>query len=349
MKKMCSFFALAAALVMFSCNKIENRNVSEEIQNNESLATKAIGDHSVVMTVYVETNDVNPLNAGDYMLGDKTFFDIVELFASNIHKTTVGGVEQPTLFLNDKLTPVLENGGVEKYVRPLQNKDMMVLLTVLGDWVGLGVANMDPVQQKQFANILAWAVCKYGLDGVGFDDEYANYSGSLVSGSYGNIINYTRELIGDGKLITVFDWGNTSSSQISSAATANVNFIYHGYFGSYLSRSWCNLSGSTNDQWFPYSLNLGNSYSISTVRSNAGRVVSDGYAGIMCFNLRAKSEKDPLSVCQAISDGAMGGLTVSCTNGDRSRDAGSVKEGYTITNDMAKAGLAAAGMPYFDI
>lgn len=47
---------------------------------------------------------------------------------------------------------------------------------------------MTDEQSTQFAAILAYAVNRYGLDGVGFDDEYANYSGSLVSDSFAKII-----------------------------------------------------------------------------------------------------------------------------------------------------------------
>lgn len=58
---------------------------------------------------------------------------------------------------------------------------------------------------------------------------------------------------------------------------------------------------------------------------------------MMCFNLRMKSDNNPLPELQALSDGAYGGLEVTCDNGDRPRDAGSVPAGYTITYDMATA------------
>jgi len=62
--------------------------------------------------IYVETNDVNPLNAGGYKLPDGTAYaDIVEFFAANLNKEIVNGVVRPTLYLNDKMTNLLENGG----------------------------------------------------------------------------------------------------------------------------------------------------------------------------------------------------------------------------------------------
>ncbi len=337
--------AISTVFCFISCNK-EQVSI-EPTSTPKQLITKVIGQKNLVTSVYVETNDVNPLNAMDYFINDEIYYyDIVELFASNIHKKTNGSTVEPTLYLNDKLTPVLENGGAATYVAPLRSAKIKVLLTVLGDWQHIGLANMNATQQKQFANILAWAVYKYGLDGIGYDDEYADYRGALVPGSYGNIISYTRQLIGNDKYLTVFDWGNTN--QISSSDAAKVNYIYHGTFGSYLTMAYSGVAGTTSAQWFPYSLNLGNYYNTTTVQTNAARAVSDRYAGIMNFNLRRSSDVDPLPVLQAIATGAGWG-TVTRNGGDRPRDAGSVPSGYEITNSMAKAGLAAAGKPYFNI
>ena len=57
----------------------------------------------------------------------------MEFFASNIHKRTVNGVVEPTLYLNDKMTNLLENGGAATYVQGLQAKGIKVVLTVLGE------------------------------------------------------------------------------------------------------------------------------------------------------------------------------------------------------------------------
>ena len=352
MKKCFAFFAIGIATCFaFSCNKMEEKTTADNSQKTEaSIVTRAFGDKNLLTAVYVETNDVNPLNAKDYYveynLENIPFFDILELFASNIHKEPYSSPVRPCLYLNDKLTNVLENGGATTYVRPLKNAGIKVLLTVLGDWQHIGVANMDDTQQHQFANILAWAVEKYGLDGIGFDDEYADYPyGSLVSGSFGNIITLLRGLIGTDKIITVFDWGNTH--QISAADAANVNYVYHGSFGQYYGLSNCNVAGTTAAKWFPYSLNLGQTYNSVTVQSNTARVLNDGYAGVMMFNLRKRNDVDPLPVLQAIANGAGWG-TVSCSNGNRDRDAVIDPDGFNLTNAAAKAGLSAAGKLYYN-
>lgn len=332
--------AMVGILAIASCNKVENELLVEQepVSSSTTLTTKALGDKSPALAVYVETNDTNPLNAGDYYLSDGTpLFDIVELFASNIHKETVNGNVRPTLYLNDKLTNVLENGGTTTYVRPLQDQDQLVVLTTLGNWQGIGVANMTATQANQFATILAWAVVKYGLDGIGFDDEYANYS-STNNTSYSNIITGLKTILPD-VFVTVFDYGYTNT--ISSAAASLIDYAYYCYFG-YPSTS-SNITGMNAARWAPYCLNLGNSYSTYWVQYYSGQY--SNYGAYMCFNLRKSSDKNPLPVLQAMATGAGWG-TVSCTNGDRDRDAGSVTGGYTITYDDAVAGLTAAGYSY---
>lgn len=331
MKNMIRFAAIVAATAgLFACNKVEEPKVVND-HLPESPMTKAMGDKTPIMVCYVETNDVNPLNAGDYVFDEDgtTFFDIVELFASNIHKETVNGQVRPTLYLNDKLTPVLENGGVDTYVRPLQDLDIKVLLTVLGDWQEIGLSNMTNTQADQFATILAYAVEKYGLDGIGFDDEYSGTS-ETNNTSYTRIITKLHELMPSDKLITVFDWGGTYTIDETQACPC-IDYAYHGYFGSYFGTPGL----CTTEKWSPVSLNLGYDYSASNVRIMAQNAKNGGYGAMMCFNLRQTSDKDPLYIFQAISDGAYNGAKVVCDDGDRPRDAGSVSTGYTITYDMA--------------
>ena len=337
MKTMIKIAALAAASAcIIACNKMNEPKVEAESQLPDKVLTKGYGDKTPVMAVYVETNDVNPLNAGDYSMGDgTTFIDILELFASNIHKETMDdGEVRPTLYLNPELTPVLEGNGVNTYVRPLQGLGMKVLLTVLGDWQGIGVANMTNTQADQFATILAYAVERYGLDGIGFDDEYANYpSGSVNNTSYTRIITKLHELMPSDKLITVFDWGYTDTIDESQACPC-IDYVYHGYFGAYLATpGLCGLKA----KWSPVSSNLGNYVSTSDAEDYARQAKEGGYGAMMCFNLRPRNERDALPVFQAMARGAYDGLGVICTDGNKPRNAGTVSGGFTITYDMATA------------
>ena len=330
-------FKLMAALVMgagmmFSCQQAEEPTMDKA--QEPVVKTRAYGDKTPTVTIYVETNDVNPLNAGDYKLPNgKPYADIVEFFASNIHKRTVNGVVEPTLYLNDKMTNLLENGGAQKYVKGLQDKGIKVVLTVLGDWQGIGVANMNATQTTQFAKILAHAVEKYGLDGIGFDDEYSNYSSSLINGSFGSIITKLRNLMPAGKLITVFQWGNYGSSQINAAAGAQINHAYANFgYNTYIG-----ISGVTKDRFAPLSINLGSIGSdVSYYGDKAYELAEAGYGSIMHFNLRTRSQADPLPLFTAIADGAWGETNVTCDNGNRSQDWTFVPSGYEITMDEAE-------------
>lgn len=344
MSNLFKFAACTAALAsIFACNKVETPQMGE----NQVPMTKAIGDKTPVMAVYVETNDVNPLNAGDYYFEDNetSFIDIVELFAANIHKETVSGATRPTLFLNDKLANILENGGVCTYVRPLQELGISVLLTNLGDHQGIGLANMSNTQADQFATILAAVVYHYGLDGIGFDDEYADYPwliNGVNSTSYSRILTKLHELYAQynmsDKLMTVFDWGNTNT--ISATAASYIDYAYHGYFRQYITDS--NITGINKARWSPMSLNLGESNAVSMVQTQASNTKTSGYGAMMCFNLRTRNDNDPLPVFQAISDGAYGGRTVVCDDGNRSRDVVIDPDGFTITYDMALTWLSSA-------
>ena len=157
------FAALAAsAAMMFSCQQAEDPTMDKA--QEPIVKTRAYGDKTPKVTIYVETNDVNPLNAGDYMLSDGTAYaDIVEFFAANLNKETVNGVVRPTLYLNDKMTNLLENGGAATYVAGLQAKGIKVVLTILPNWQNIDFTSLNDTQADQLATILAYAVNKYPL------------------------------------------------------------------------------------------------------------------------------------------------------------------------------------------
>lgn len=329
------FFAslLFVAGALCSCNEVAEQSATDAADGTAT--TRAYGDKTPKLVTYVETNDVNPLNAGDWLLSDgEPAIDIVELFASNIHSTTVDGVEQPTLYFNDKMTNIFENGGAAKYVKGLQDKGIKVLLTVLGDWQHIGVANLNDTQVEQFTTILAYAVERYGLDGIGFDDEYADYYSTNTT-SYSNIITGLRAKMPADKLITVFYWGAVNT--ISAEAWAAVDYSYHGYFSPtyYYSPA---PSPLTDAQWSPISVQLGQSYTatrLATLSANASQAAADGYGAIMTFNLRTTSDVNPQPVFGAIARGAWGETVTLATEpsdaGNRPQDWEFVPTGFTIT------------------
>ncbi|MCL2410440.1 MAG: hypothetical protein FWC97_02240 [Treponema sp.] len=143
--------------------------------------------------VYVEVNDDNPLNAGSYILDDGTFlFNYVVLFAANLRirncaAETLAGAPHgcmkngPHVHFNENVRFILNNRA--RYVQPLQDKGIKVLLGLLGDWDGISFGTMVDWMRPdvsvdqviaEFIEDVRREVEAFGLDGVDFDDEWAN-------------------------------------------------------------------------------------------------------------------------------------------------------------------------------
>ncbi len=331
-------------LLMGACQQAEEPVMEQD--QTVAPVTRAFGDKTPIVAIYVETNDINPLNAGDYLLSDgTTYADIVEFFASNIHKRTVNGVVEPTLYLNDKLTRLLEpdpsaptTTGYHKYVKPLQEKGIKVLLTVLGDWQGIGVANMNDTQTTQFAKILAQVVYNYNLDGIGFDDEYSDYpSGSFVNGSFGDIISKLHNLMPD-KMITVFQYNNVGSSQITSSDGALIDYVYSNFA---TNNTNIQIAGVTKEHYAPMAINIGNILTpgnISNYGNFASSLANNGYGAFMHFNLRTLSERPSTTSLFNTIASRVWNKTVSVSStpdnaANRPQDWDFISTGFEITMD----------------
>lgn len=229
MKRFLIIFAslLTTVAMITSC---ANEAMESEMDGIAVPETRAYGDKTPKVMAYIEVNDTNPLNAMLYRMDGEPFIDIVSIFAANIR---ANGTE-PQLWLNDNVTKILvpdagsTSTGHYKYVQPLRQDGAKVLLSILGDHQGVGVGNLTEANQQKFAEILAWAVEEYDLDGIDFDDEWAKYGEnsnfpSSVSGSFSGLILKLRAELderfpNEHKLITVFDIGY--SYTLSSEAVA---------------------------------------------------------------------------------------------------------------------------------
>lgn len=329
-------FMMAALLIagaMSSCNEAAEQPAADAADGTAT--TRAYGTKTPIVAIYVETNDVNPLNAGDYLLSDgTTYADIVEFFAANLNKETIDGVDLPTLYFNDKLTNLLENGGAAKYVKGLQDKGIKTLITILPNWQNIDFTSLNDTQAEQLATILAYAVERYGLDGIGFDNEYGGTVTS-VSGSFGNLITKLREKLPADKLITLFQY-NIGYNQIDEAAGALLDYVYSNFSPYNPSIS---VPGVPREHYAPMSINLGSAFSSSAVASygNYAKILTTaGFGAIMHFNLRRLSEVDPLPLFSAIADNAWGKGPVTVATepsdaGNRPQDWEFVPTGFTIT------------------
>lgn len=218
----CSLMA-AAAMVFVSCKDAEDSIA----QGTMDQTTRATSFDNFARVVYVEVNDVNPLNAGEYLLPDgKPFFTHVILFASNIRGDANGNVHN---YNNPNNAAILANPT--KYIKPLQDKGIKVIMGNLGDHTGAGFSNLTAAQIETYTEDLL----KYKdiVDGYDFDDEWAEYNTrgypDYNTHSFSDLIIALNGKTD--KLITVFDFD--LSRNISSSAAACVDLAYQGGLNGY--------------------------------------------------------------------------------------------------------------------
>lgn len=303
----------AAATLMSSCAK---ETMETETAAQATAVTRALGDKTPVVTAYIEVNDTNPLNTMLYRMNEKPFFDISIIFAANINAS---GTE-PCLYLNDNVTEILKDNA--KYVQPIREDGGKVLLSILGNHQGVGVGNLSEANQEKFAEILAWAVEEYGLDGIDFDDEWSKYGEnsnfpSSVSGSFSGLVLKLREKLdarfpGDHKLITVFDYGYASS--LSAAAVAACDYGWYAHFGA---NAFVTSSLWPAAKWSAQALNLNNNYNVLTlnqIKNRSAQSATQGMGAIMTYDLRIASQRDPLNALNKIAEGAFGGTVTRASS-----------------------------------
>lgn len=221
----CTLFA-ASALVMTSCQQTEEP-IANDPTDQAGPMTRAATLGNFYRVVYVEVNDVNPLNAGEYLLSDGTpFFTHVILFASNIRGDASGNVHN---YNNPNNAAILANPA--KYIAPLQAKGIKVIMGNLGDHTGAGFANLTATQIGTYTDDLV--AYDNIVDGYDFDDEWAEYG--TRGYPYANSTSYSNMIIAlagkTNKSISVFDWGNTGT--LSSTAISHLDWGCQGSLNGY--------------------------------------------------------------------------------------------------------------------
>ncbi|MGW4114661.1 endo-beta-N-acetylglucosaminidase H [Actinosynnema sp. NPDC004786] len=164
-----------------------------------------------ITAVYVEVNNNRQLReVGKYRLAKDgaNVFDIAIIFAANIDYDPVRKAAKLTF--NENVRWVLDNADTQ--IRPLQRKGIKVLLSVIGNHQGVGVSNFQTREAAAaFAAQLADAVREHRLDGIDFDDEWAEYhKGKPVNDfSFPYLVSALRGHLED-ELITLFFYGPAS-------------------------------------------------------------------------------------------------------------------------------------------
>ncbi|MFF3976028.1 endo-beta-N-acetylglucosaminidase H [Streptomyces sp. NPDC001828] len=233
---------------------------------------------------YIEVNNDSMLNVGKYTLanGGGNVFDVAVIFAANINYDTTK--KSAYLYFNENVQRVLDNAQTQ--IRPLQAKGIKVMLSVLGNHQGAGFANF-PSQgaAATFAKQLSDAVGKYGLDGIDFDDEYAEYgnngTGQPNSSSFVHLVSALRANMPD-KLISLYNIG-PAASRLSYGGvniSSKFNYAWNPYYGTW------GVPGIAlpKSALSPAAIDVRATPS-STAADLAKRTVSEGYGVYLTYNL----------------------------------------------------------------
>ncbi|AOM80541.1 chitinase [Pedobacter steynii] len=271
---------VTAGLLFSACTKdgpVDGTDVTAP-----STATAKTGPISVC---YVEVNNNNILNVGNYTLknGGQQLFDIAIIFAANINYNTT--TKKAVLFNNDKVTKVLSNKAT--YIKPLQDKGIKVLLSILGNHQGAGFCNFTSrASAKEFAQQLSNAVTTYNLDGIDFDDEYAEYGVNGTTqpndSSFVMLVQELRKLMPT-KLITFYYYGPAASRVQWNGQRVgdNVNYSWNANYGSF---SAPNVPPMGKAVLGPAAVWI-NHTSASTAKSLAQSTKNQGYGVYLAYDL----------------------------------------------------------------
>ena len=247
-------------------------------ENNEAKAAPVKG------ICYVEVNNYSIANVGDYQLtSGKQLFDIGIIFAANINYDTTN--KKAYLYFNKNTQHVLDNAAT--LIKPLQAKGIKVLLSVLGNHQGAGISNFpDQAAADDFAKQLHSAVVKYGLDGIDFDDEYADYgtngTGMPNDFSFVYLVTALRKLMPK-KIISFYFIGPAAQHLSYKGVTvgSQVDYAWNPYYGTYSAPV---VPGLSKADLSPAAINIVET-SASTAASFATQTIKDGYGLYLYYNL----------------------------------------------------------------
>lgn len=299
------FFIVSLFSVLFvaSCSNEENLTETSQEAQVATNATRSVGVKTPKLTVYIKTSDINPLNMGEYYFTgtDEPVVDHVILFASNIR----GTVSTANLYHNYNQAYILNNANT--LVKPLQDKGIKVLLGLVGDHTGVGFANLTYGQRESFAQQVVDCVTTYGLDGVDFDEEHAQYGSisgtpSPSGDNFSLLVQRIRELMPD-KLIIAKYYGYAAS--LNQTAKDAIDYMWPN-FG--VSNPPIGLS---NNKWarlsIQYAQGIPSKGAIITVTQ---KFPYDEYGAIIMFDVR---DSDASEMMNYFAPNVWAGRTVSWT------------------------------------
>lgn len=243
----------------------------------------AAAKSSPISVAYVEVNNNDLANVGHYTLASTgaNVFSIGIIFAANINYDGASAY----LYFNPQVQSVLNNQATE--VGFLHSKGIKVYLSILGNHQGAGISNFpDQASAAAFAQQLADAETQYNLDGIDFDDEYADYgvngTGQPNAWSFPYLVQALRN-DAPTKDISLYFYGPATNSL--SYGNINVgsllNYSWNAIYGTWNPPA---VSGMTKAQLSPAAVDI-QSTSSAVAASLATKTVTLGYGAYMTYNL----------------------------------------------------------------
>lgn len=192
---------------------------------------------SPLAAAYVEVNNDDLVHAGDYVLaGTATpVFGAAIIFAANINRDG----REAVLHLNERVQWTLDHAAEQ--IRPLQERGIKVLLSILGNHQGTGLANFPSRgAANRFAKQVGEVVDRYGLDGVDLDDEYSEYGKDGTpqpnEHSFVDLVASLRRELGRDRLITLYAIGSSAERTVFRNRRAGdlLDYAWNPWYGTWM-------------------------------------------------------------------------------------------------------------------
>ncbi|GAB7088091.1 BT_3987 domain-containing protein [Marinifilum fragile] len=253
----------------------------------KDLSTIPIADkaNGIKIISCMEVNDTNPLNNLCFTLKEsgKPLIDIVILFSANINYNNETG--KVYVYNNPNVQHILDNR--EKYLKPLQDRGMKIVLGILGNHDRAGVSNLADETAKVFAQELKVVCDSYHLDGIFVDDEYSAYQNPVPPGfvapssAAASRLCYEAKQAMPDRLVCAYAYGSTSSlPEIDGHQSGEfVDYGIHDYGRS--SDLSSNYPGMPKSRMALYSQEFSRGYWASD--SDLESMRNDGYGSHMIF------------------------------------------------------------------
>lgn len=230
----------------------------------------------------METGDADPRIHCELFLKNegKPLVDMVVLFSANLNYNAASG--KVYVHMNNSITPILQNR--DRYLKPLQDMGIKVLLGLLGNWDPAGVAHLEYQTALDFVADLKAVVNGYGLDGFFWDDEYTAADPSIPGFSRASMENASRLIFEakkamPDKINSIFIWGALYGlNSVDGVQPGEYCDWYVANYNNGVNIS--NFPGSTIKQAMPGPYELNRRYP-----GYPQDVVSQGAGGIMVFAL----------------------------------------------------------------